>query len=135
MFRWYRLGNCSNQPNLNHFFFSEKKKDLRVAKAICKGCPVKANCFLEGVGEFGVWAGLATEQREMLLALWGFPKGAELRAHCYKWFGRQQSGPHISSQDTVDTTIFVLVPLLPKPLPLTPALPRLLPETLVPLGS
>lgn len=134
MNRWYWFGNCAGQPQLNRYFFSEKKKDVKVAKAVCRGCPVKADCFLEGLGFDGTWAGLTVDQREMLYSLWGSPKGSELRDRCYTWFQARKQVTHISNQDNIGTTIVVLIPVLPKLPPLRPLLPRLSPQSLAPLA-
>lgn len=104
MERWYWFGNCHQQPDLTELFFSGKAKDVREAKAICRGCPVKADCFLEGVYHDGIWAGLTACQRENLLALWGFPKGPELRDRCYRWFLRPGQTSLISSPSNIYTT-------------------------------
>lgn len=64
---WFKHAACKNKTAL---MFPKEHKDITYiaqARAICKGCPVKASC-LEYALEFppadmhGVWAGLTSRQ-------------------------------------------------------------------------
>jgi WhiB family redox-sensing transcriptional regulator len=51
-------------------WFPEKGGSVRQATAICRRCPVQAECLdyaLAHVERFGVWGGLTWEQRRELL--------------------------------------------------------------------
>jgi WhiB family redox-sensing transcriptional regulator len=48
---------CRSNPEL---FFAEDPQDLRRAKALCRGCPVRAACLagaLKRAEPWGVWGG------------------------------------------------------------------------------
>lgn len=50
-------------------FFPEKGGSPRPAKAVCAGCPVRAECLafaLEHDERFGVWGGLSERERRVL---------------------------------------------------------------------
>ncbi len=45
-------------------YFSDKESDIAAARAICRTCPVSAQCAAFGRDEtVGVWGGLATAER------------------------------------------------------------------------
>ena len=49
-------------------FFGEHGRPATEAKAICAGCPVRAECLdfaLEGRERFGIWGGLTEKQRRV----------------------------------------------------------------------
>ena len=48
---------CSSHPDL---FFAENPQDVRRAKALCAGCPVRSACLagaLQRAEPWGVWGG------------------------------------------------------------------------------
>jgi hypothetical protein len=47
-------------------FFSDSPNDIRLAKAICEGCPVKNMCleWANAYAEFGIFGGLTPEERK-----------------------------------------------------------------------
>jgi len=50
-------------------FFPEDKADVRLAKSICKTCPVKTQCLafaMENAETFGVWGGTTARERQIL---------------------------------------------------------------------
>ena len=50
-------------------WFPEKGGSTRLAKRVCRSCPVRSECldFALGTNEaFGVWGGLSREERERL---------------------------------------------------------------------
>jgi WhiB family transcriptional regulator, redox-sensing transcriptional regulator len=52
---------------------SRARRELR-AKAICRTCPVKANCLAWALGTrepYGVWGGLSVEEREQRIVRLG----------------------------------------------------------------
>jgi WhiB family transcriptional regulator, redox-sensing transcriptional regulator len=66
---WQLRSACASEdPDL---FFSEDQGDIERAKAICAGCPVRSDCdrYMQKVApEFGVFAGLAEDERRMVAA-------------------------------------------------------------------
>jgi len=64
---WWFEGLCAQtDPEL---FFPEKGGSVREAKAVCAGCPVRAQCLAHALahGErFGVWGGLSEPERRRL---------------------------------------------------------------------
>lgn len=50
-------------------FFPEDKQDVRLAKTICRTCPVTAQCLafaMENSETFGVWGGTTARERQIL---------------------------------------------------------------------
>lgn len=50
-------------------FFPEDKEDVRLAKRICKTCPVVLQCLafaMENSETFGVWGGTTARERQIL---------------------------------------------------------------------
>lgn len=50
-------------------FFPEDKEDVRLAKTICRTCPVTAQCLafaMENSETFGVWGGTTARERQIL---------------------------------------------------------------------
>jgi len=64
---WWFAGLCAQtDPEL---FFPEKGGSVREAKAVCAGCPVRAQCLEHALahGErYGVWGGLSERERRRL---------------------------------------------------------------------
>jgi len=64
---WWFAGLCAQtDPEL---FFPEKGGSVREAKAVCAGCPVRAQCLAHALahGErYGVWGGLSEPERRRL---------------------------------------------------------------------
>lgn len=68
---WQLQGHCNGEdPSL---FFPEgeyRYKTTRLAKAICKGCPVITQCrtwALDRQELYGVWGGLSESERQAML--------------------------------------------------------------------
>lgn len=57
---WTSALCATGDAHLLHLFFSEEQAEIAEAKAICRGCPLRAPC-LEGAAErrepWGVWGG------------------------------------------------------------------------------
>ena len=50
-------------------FFPPKGADTRAAKAICRSCPVQAECLdwaLDHHEAFGIWGGFSVRERDIL---------------------------------------------------------------------
>jgi len=64
---WWFAGLCAQtDPEV---FFPEKGGSVREAKAVCAGCPVRAQCLEHALAHderFGVWGGLSERERRRL---------------------------------------------------------------------
>ena len=64
---WWFAGLCAQtDPEV---FFPEKGGSVREAKAVCTGCPVRAQCLEHALAHderFGVWGGLSERERRRL---------------------------------------------------------------------
>lgn len=63
---WQLMAKCRG---MNDALFPEGK-DQKRAKAICMGCPVRAQCLAEALDnriEWGVWGGMTERERRQLL--------------------------------------------------------------------
>ena len=64
---WWFAGLCAQtDPEL---FFPEKGGSTRAAKAVCAGCPVRAQCLEHALAHderFGVWGGTSERERRRL---------------------------------------------------------------------
>jgi WhiB family redox-sensing transcriptional regulator len=66
---WQIRGKCRDVPDASEIFFPVRGADVKVPKAICAGCPVKADC-LEYALEFdlfGIWGGTGQNERRRLI--------------------------------------------------------------------
>ncbi|MFD1056385.1 WhiB family transcriptional regulator [Terrabacter terrigena] len=64
---WAKDANCSGQDPEALFV---RGKAQHAAKAVCKTCPVLAQCLAEALDsrtEFGVWGGMTERERRALL--------------------------------------------------------------------
>lgn len=64
---WAPLGRCAG-TDPDALFVQGKAQ--RAAKAVCKGCPVVAECLADALDnrtEFGVWGGMTERERRALL--------------------------------------------------------------------
>ena len=64
---WASQARCSSQDPDALFVRGKAQHD---AKAVCKGCPVLAQCLAEALDnrtEFGVWGGMTERERRALL--------------------------------------------------------------------
>jgi WhiB family redox-sensing transcriptional regulator len=65
---WQDRARCRQyDPEL---FFDPRGRAERKAKAVCLRCPVRPDCLqlaLESHAEFGVWGGMNTKERRVLL--------------------------------------------------------------------
>lgn len=72
---WWRLAACRNLPLevVDDLFFAKPNANSKhkKAKAICRGCPVRRDCFDEAVrlDTDGVFGGATHEERIMMKAL------------------------------------------------------------------
>lgn len=65
---WQELGACRGIPS--ETFFPPVEHEAYEAKAICAHCTVRDRCLefaLEEGERFGIWGGLTTQERRMLL--------------------------------------------------------------------
>ena len=66
---WWFAGLCAQtDPEV---FFPERGGSVREAKAVCTGCPVRAQCLEHALAHderFGVWGGLSEPERRRLKA-------------------------------------------------------------------
>jgi len=62
--RWQERANCLGvDPDL---FFPERGASTREAKAVCRGCEVRAECLEYALAQgekFGIWGGLSERER------------------------------------------------------------------------
>ncbi len=62
--RWQEQANCLGvDPDL---FFPERGASTREAKAVCRGCEVRADCLEYALAhgeKFGIWGGLSERER------------------------------------------------------------------------
>ena len=62
--RWQEQANCLGvDPDL---FFPERGASTKEAKAVCRGCEVRAECLeyaLSHGEKFGIWGGLSERER------------------------------------------------------------------------
>lgn len=64
---WMDLGRCAEADPEQ--WFPEKGGSTRAAKAVCRGCEVRAECLeyaLKHDERFGVWGGLSERERRRL---------------------------------------------------------------------
>lgn len=61
---WHKDAACRGlDPDL---FFPERGTTAGPAKAVCKTCPVKAECYEAGKHEhYGVWGGMTRKERQI----------------------------------------------------------------------
>ena len=87
--RWRDRAACRD-ADTNLFFPPEEggKAQARKAKAICAGCPVRAEC-LESAEEFGIWGGTAERERHAgrVPAASGY-QGVTFNRQAGKWAAR-----------------------------------------------
>lgn len=66
---WMDLARC--QETDAESFFPEKGASTRTARAVCRGCEVRAECLdyaLETSQMFGIWAGTTEAERRIIRA-------------------------------------------------------------------
>lgn len=64
---WWARARCASVTPGRIAFFTE---DSRVAKSVCRGCPVRIDCLGSGLYEpTGVWGGLDRRERSALVRL------------------------------------------------------------------
>lgn len=64
---WSKRAACLNMDT--DLFYPDKGRSTRMAKAVCRRCPVTAQCLewaLEHNERFGVWGGLSEPERRRL---------------------------------------------------------------------
>lgn len=64
---WSPLGRCADQDPDALFV---EGKEQRLAKVVCRGCPVAAECLADALDNrtpFGVWGGMTERERRALL--------------------------------------------------------------------
>lgn len=67
---WYVQALCAQTDP--EAFFPEKGGSTREAKAVCRRCPVQAECIDEALANeerFGIWGGLSERERRKILRL------------------------------------------------------------------
>ncbi|GGV80392.1 WhiB family transcriptional regulator [Streptomyces thermoviolaceus] len=68
---WAARAACQGQPL--ELFFSDSERNIREATRICGRCPVRAECFAEGMhaedaSRYGIYGGLTPDERAKLAA-------------------------------------------------------------------
>jgi WhiB family transcriptional regulator, redox-sensing transcriptional regulator len=64
-FEWHARAACRGRSDVN--FFPARGESIRVARALCSGCVVGAECLdyaLAHDGTVGVWGGMTKRERE-----------------------------------------------------------------------
>jgi WhiB family redox-sensing transcriptional regulator len=62
---WRLLAACRGLDT--KLFFPERGEDQSAARAVCGGCPVRAECLADGIHEKnGVWGGTSERERRAL---------------------------------------------------------------------
>ncbi|MFM7068849.1 MAG: WhiB family transcriptional regulator [Actinomycetes bacterium] len=65
---WMAAGNCADKPP--SLFFPSDGVGVDVARRVCDGCPVKAQCLeyaIENRIDHGVWGGTSERERRRIL--------------------------------------------------------------------
>ena len=93
---WWFAGLCAQtDPEV---FFPEKGGSVREAKAVCAGCPVRAQCLEHALAHderFGVWGGTSEPERRRLKAT------ATHRGIASRRAGVKGGGPGLGEVDEV----------------------------------
>ena len=66
---WRHEARCAEDDVNRAWFHSTEGREIKHAKLICQGCPVKAQCLeyaLTADDNWGVWGGLDDKQRRQL---------------------------------------------------------------------
>jgi WhiB family redox-sensing transcriptional regulator len=68
--RWKEKASCKDKDT-NLFFATPKSDESIIATAICKSCPVRAECFYEALqfGYDGIWGGSNADQRTAIIGV------------------------------------------------------------------
>lgn len=62
---WRRKAHCLGMDT--NMFYPERGEAVKLRKAVCVGCPVRAQCLEAGMREhFGVWGGLSEQERRRM---------------------------------------------------------------------
>jgi WhiB family redox-sensing transcriptional regulator len=63
---WIAEGICT--PVTHHYFFSDERLDQKIAKGICRDCPVISECFEYAfkIDAWGVWGGTTKKERDRI---------------------------------------------------------------------
>jgi WhiB family redox-sensing transcriptional regulator len=75
---WYDLAACSDNPDFEDFPSLKETKLIIQAKAVCRQCPVRKECWAEAYvrGETeGIWGGTTHKERVMMGAILNIPAG------------------------------------------------------------
>lgn len=67
---WLRRPTPCNEAEDPDMWFSESVRKQQEAKAGCSACPLQRECLREALVEdegWGIWGGMTTEERQMLL--------------------------------------------------------------------
>ena len=60
----WRMQSLCSKASVKDIWYPENNASGRVAKSICKGCPVKRECFASGLlDNYGIWGGYARNER------------------------------------------------------------------------
>jgi WhiB family redox-sensing transcriptional regulator len=77
-FAWVAQSACRTHPDPEDFFpVYRGNRQERVAKEVCRSCPVRAQCLemaLEHEEPVGVWGGLSETERTKLLRTRPIPR-------------------------------------------------------------
>lgn len=108
---WVKYARCNGHPNVE-WWFPPREGDYTNARPICRGCPVRVPCLVQGIKQEGLGAtrsqrhgmqggttptermGIARKLRTVALAAWG-PVLVGILAdldHAAKRFGNNDDG-------------------------------------------
>lgn len=60
---WHALARCRDSVV---DFYSDDPGEIAVAKQVCGGCSVRAQCLSDGLAEYGgIWGGMTPAEREV----------------------------------------------------------------------
>ena len=97
---WWFAGLCAQtDPEV---FFPEKGGSVRAAKAVCAGCPVRAQCLAHALAHderFGVWGGTSERERRRLKA--GATHRGTASQPAARRTGAPAGGPSLGEADEV----------------------------------
>jgi WhiB family transcriptional regulator, redox-sensing transcriptional regulator len=66
---WMRMASCLNHPH-RRYWFGEFAAETAIAVAVCRACPVRAECLTHAVHAaelLGVWGGTTERERGRMI--------------------------------------------------------------------
>jgi len=77
--KWYMEGACKDNPEFVGFPSLKQTRVIAKSKAICRGCPVRKECWAEAYShdiEDGIFGGALPSERQLMGALLNIPPRA-----------------------------------------------------------